>query len=71
MDPVTIFEANRTYVTGRTMRVVRRFRDDERGSATAEQIVMIGAAVVGAAVVATIIWQKMQDGANNVQTPAP
>lgn len=52
-----------------------RFADrvvtDERGSATAEQIVMIGAAVVGAAIVATIIWQKMQDGANNIQTPAP
>ena len=32
---------------------------------------MIGAAVVGAAVVAAIIWQKMQDGANSVQTPAP
>jgi hypothetical protein len=55
--------------------VFGRFADrvvsDERGSATAEQIVMIGAAVVGAAVVATIICQKMQDGANNIQTPAP
>ena len=44
---------------------------DERGSATAEQIVMIAAAVLGAAVIGGIIWAKMQDGANNIQTPAP
>jgi hypothetical protein len=45
--------------------------DDERGSATAEQIVMIAAAVVGAIAVSVVIWQKMQDGADSVQTPAP
>ena len=48
-----------------------RVVDDERGSATAEQIVMIAAAVVGAIAVSVVIWQKMQDGANNVQTPTP
>ena len=59
------------YVRARLGTVTARAVDDERGAVTAEHIVAIGAAVVGAAVVATIIWQKMQDGANNVQTPAP
>jgi hypothetical protein len=31
--------------------------------------VLIGAAVVGAGIVAAIIWQKMQAGANNIPTP--
>jgi hypothetical protein len=48
-----------------------RVSGDERGSATAEQIVMIAAAAVGAAAVGVIIWQKMNDGASNIQTPAP
>ncbi len=61
----------RQYLEARLGRVARRVVDDDRGSATAEQIVMIGAAVVGAAIVGTIIWQKMQDGASNIQTPAP
>ena len=61
----------RQYLETRLGRVARRVVDDDRGSATAEQIVMIGAAVVGAAIVGTIIWQKMQDGASNIQTPAP
>lgn len=52
-------------------RLADRAIEDERGSATAEQIVMIAAACVGAAAVAVIIWQKMRDGANSVQTPAP
>jgi hypothetical protein len=46
-----------------------RVRDDDRGTVTAEQIVLIGAAVVGAGIVGTIIWQKMQDGANSIPTP--
>ena len=46
-----------------------RIRGDDRGAVTAEQIVLIGAAVVGAGIVATIIWQKMQAGANNIPTP--
>ena len=71
MDPMLVFEANRSYLSARTGRLMRRFRDDDRGSATAEQIVLVGAADVGAAVVAAIIWQKMQDGANNIDTPAP
>ena len=52
-------------------RISDRVIADERGSATAEQIVMIAAAVLGAAVIGGIIWAKMQDGANNIQTPAP
>lgn len=51
--------------------IAGRVIDDERGSATAEQIVMIAAAVIGAAVVGGIIWAKMQDGANNISTPSP
>ena len=52
-------------------RLADRVMEDERGSATAEQIMMIGLAVAGAAVVGAIVWQKMTDGANNIQTPAP
>jgi hypothetical protein len=59
------------YVRARLGVAARRVVTDERGAVTAEHIVAIGAAVIGAAVVATIIWQKMQDGANNIQTPAP
>lgn len=65
-----IFEANRSYVAARASRLLRRFGADDRGM-TAEQIVLTGAAVIGAAVVAGIIWAKMQDGANSIQTPSP
>ena len=59
------------YLEARAARLVRRVRDDEDGSATAEQIVMIGAAVLGAAAVGLIIWNKMKSGAESIQTPAP
>lgn len=59
------------YVEARAARFARRLHDDERGSATAEQIVMIGAAVVGAAAVGFIIWGKMKSGAEAIETPAP
>jgi hypothetical protein len=52
-------------------RFTDRLIEDERGSATAEQIMMIGLAVAGAAVVGAIIWSKMTDGANNIETPSP
>jgi hypothetical protein len=65
------FSTTQRYVEARAARLLRRAREDERGSATAEQIVMIGAAVIGAVAVGVIIWQKMQDGANSIQTPAP
>jgi hypothetical protein len=68
---MTTMQMYRQYLEARFGRVARRVVDDERGSATAEQIVMIGAAVIGAAVVGGIIWAKMQDGANNIETPAP
>jgi hypothetical protein len=64
-------ELTQIYLRGLFGRFAERVVTDDRGSATAEQIVMIGAAVVGAAVVGVIIWQKMQAGANNIQTPAP
>lgn len=66
-----IFETNRSYLAARTANVLRRLGADERGSATAEQIMLIGAAVAGAAAVGVIIWNKMQAGANNIETPAP
>ena len=50
---------------------LRRFRDDERGAATAEQIVGIAAAVVGAAIIAGIIWSRLQSGAEQIQVPVP
>ena len=68
---MTHYQLYRSYLQARLGRLADRVVDDERGSATAEQIVMIGAAVVGAAIVGGIIWTKMQDGANNIQTPAP
>lgn len=52
-------------------RLTDRVIHDERGSATAEQIMMIGLAVAGAAIVGGIIWAKMRDGANNIETPSP
>lgn len=67
---MTQFTMTQRYIEGRASRLVRRAREDDRGSATAEQIVMIGAAVVGAVAVGVIIWQKMRDGANSVQTPS-
>ena len=68
---MTTMQMYRQYFEARFGRVARRVVDDDRGSATAEQIVMIGAAVIGAGVVGAIIWAKMQDGANNIETPAP
>jgi len=59
------------YLEARARRFVRRAGDDDRGAATAEQIVMIGAAVIGAAAVGVIIWNKMKSGAESIQTPAP
>lgn len=68
MDP---FTQTRLYVEARAHHLVGRVVADDRGSATAEQIVMIGAAVIGAIAIGVIIWQKMTDGANSIQTPAP
>lgn len=65
------YTMTRHYLEARTARLLRRVRDDERGAATAEQIILIGAAVVGAAAVGVIIWNKMQDGANSIPTPSP
>lgn len=65
------YELTAQYIRAKGSRLMRRVVDDDRGSATAEQIVMIAAAVVGAAAVGVVIWQKMSDGANNIQTPAP
>lgn len=68
---MSTMEMYRQYFEARFGHVAHRVVDDDRGSATAEQIVMIGAAVIGAAIVGGIIWGKMQDGASNIQTPAP
>ncbi|WP_116996859.1 hypothetical protein [Desertimonas flava] len=65
------FTITRHYLEARASRLLRRVREDDRGAATAEQIILIGAAVVGAAAVGVIIWNKMQDGANAIPTPSP
>jgi Holliday junction resolvasome RuvABC ATP-dependent DNA helicase subunit len=44
--------------------------DDERGQ-TVDHIVWTGIALLGAAVVAAIIWNKLKTGANDIQVPAP
>lgn len=49
----------------------RRLRDDERGSATAQEIVLIAAAIIGAAAVGVIIWSRLRSGAEQIQVPAP
>jgi hypothetical protein len=51
--------------------LVGRFRDDERGSATAQDLVMLGVALVAAAVVAGVLWAKLKGGAEHVDVPTP
>jgi hypothetical protein len=48
-----------------------RFRDDERGSTISQEIVVIGAALIGAFVIAGILWAKLKSGASDVNVPAP
>jgi hypothetical protein len=50
--------------------VVDRARTDERG-VTAEAIVIMGAALLGAAAVTVILWSKLKGGAEGVEVPAP
>jgi hypothetical protein len=66
---MTYYQLTHSYLQARLGTMLGRVRDDERGAVTAEQIVLIGAAVVGAGIVGTIIWQKMQAGANSIPTP--
>ena len=63
------YQLTQVYLQALFGNLLDRVRGDDRGAATAEQIVLIGAAVVGAGIVGTIIWQKMQAGANNIPTP--
>lgn len=65
------YELVRHYTEARAMGFAHRIARDERGAASAEQIILVGAAVIGAAIVGGIIWSKMESGANNIQTPAP
>ena len=52
--------------------VIGRFRNgDDRGSGTAQEIVMVGVALVAAAVVAGVLWSKLKGGAENVSVPTP
>jgi hypothetical protein len=66
MSPYLVMQV---YVQALFGSLLDRVRGDDRGAVTAEQIVLIGAAVVGAGIVAAIIWQKMQAGANSIPTP--
>jgi hypothetical protein len=43
---------------------------DDRGL-TMEQIVITGAAALGAAAVCVVLWVKLKGGAENVTVPAP
>ena len=63
------YQLTQVYLQALFGSLLDRARGDDRGVVTAEQIVLIGAAVVGAGIVGTIIWQKMQDGANSIPTP--
>jgi hypothetical protein len=66
---MTHYQLTQAYLQARLGTMFGRVRDDDRGAVTAEQIVLIGAAVVGAGIVGAIIWQKMQAGANSIPTP--
>jgi hypothetical protein len=66
---MSIYELTQAYLQALFGGLLDRVRDDEDGAVTAEQIVLIGAAVVGAGIVGAIIWSKMQAGANNIPTP--
>jgi Holliday junction resolvasome RuvABC ATP-dependent DNA helicase subunit len=59
----------RTLITAFVGRFVD-LADDERGQ-TVDHIVWTGIALLGAAVVAAIIWNKLKSGANDIQVPAP
>jgi hypothetical protein len=63
------YQLTQAYLQARLGGLLDRVLGDDRGAVTAEQIVLIGAAVVGAGIVGTIIWQKMQAGANSIPTP--
>lgn len=67
---MTTWELNRRYFEAQIRSVVGRTRQDEVGEID-EKIVVVAAGVIGAAAVAAIIWTKLRDGANNIQTPAP
>jgi hypothetical protein len=60
----------RTYLEVVLGNVVERGRRDERG-VTAEAIVIMAASLVGALVVAGILWAKLKGGAENVNVPTP
>ena len=66
---MSLYELTQTYLNALFGNLLDRTHGDDRGTVTAEQIVLIGAAVVGAGIVGTIIWQKMQAGANSIPTP--
>ncbi len=51
--------------------LVGRFRDDYRGSGVAQEIVLIGVALVATAAVAALLWGKLKGGAENVNVPSP
>ena len=60
----------RTYLEVVFGDVIDRARRDERG-VTAEAIVIMAASLVGALVVAGILWSKLKGGAENVNVPTP
>lgn len=66
------YQMMRHYLEAFVTVVYGRARDDERGASdVAVQIVLIGTAVIAAAAIAAILWQKLTDGANSTPTPAP
>lgn len=67
---MTTWELNQRYFEAQIHSVIHRGRQDDAGEID-EKIVVVAAGVIGAAAVAAIIWTKLRDGANNIQTPAP
>jgi hypothetical protein len=48
-----------------------RVRDDDRGMGTSEFLLLTGAALAAALVIAGILWAKLRAGANNTTVPTP
>ncbi len=49
----------------------RTRRNDQRGALSLEQVMWAAITLVGVVTVATIVWVKIRDKANNIDTTTP
>ena len=67
---MSTYELMRSYLDVLFGPLLERVRRDERGM-TAEVVVLIGLALLGALAVGGILWAKLKGGAESVEVPAP